>query len=214
MNNKLKIALIVLGISAAVTTGVIFYKKMNKKTVKAVKAADGNEIILNEIQKRILTEAAQWVGVKEIQKNKSFDNKEFLAKMKAVGWKENTKNPDNAAYCATFVRMVLIECSTGKAKEFFKKNTSAAALTTWNNLSKPNEYTEKITTPEPACLVCYKHHTEFLYQTDGVNHTVITANSFFEDNVTQGVVKKLRKAGVAIEVGNDFLGYIRIKKLD
>ena len=211
MNNKLKIALIVLGISAAVTTGVIFYKKMNKKTVKAVKAADGNEIILNDVQKKILTEAAQWVGVKEIGENATFDNKDFLKKMKSVGWQENKKIP----YCATFVRMVLIECSSGKAKEFFKKNTSAAALTTWKSLSKKNEYTEEIKTPEPACLVCYEHHTEFLYQTDNVNHTVITANSKFEDG-TQGVVKRQRAAGKGID-GNPydpFLGYIRIKKLD
>jgi len=211
MNNKIKIALIVLGISAAVTTGIILYKK-NKKTVKSVTSASGENIVLNDIQKTILTEALQWVGVKEIGYNKSFDNKDFLKKMIAIGWKENQKIP----YCATFVRMVLIECSKGKAKEFFKKNTSASAQDTWNKLSKKSDYTEVIKTPEPACLVCYQHHTEFLYSTDGVNHNVITANSFFSDNKTEGVVQKLRPAGQGIPDGDkidEFLGYIRIKKL-
>lgn len=208
MTKNIKIALIVLGFSAAVTAGVILFKK-KKKVTQATAITDGKVVTveLNPVQSAILTEAERWVGVKEIGDNATFDNKNFVKKMVAAGWQENKKIP----YCATFVRMVLIEISKDKAKNYFKKNTSLAALTTWQNLSKGSEYAEKIAKPEPACLVCYEHHTEFLMSTDGKTNTVVSANSKFTDG-TQGVVKRTRPFGAGID-DDPLLGYIRIKKL-
>lgn len=203
MNKKLKIALVFLGISAAVTTGVVILKR--KKTVTSVTAPNGSTVSLNSIQSAIISEASRWVGVKEIGNNASFSNSDFEAKMKDKGyWK--TGEP----YCAAFVMMVLVSVSSGAAQAVFKQYGHKNAEYLYNSL-KNTAYSEVIKTPEPGCIVCYKGHTELCESTDGKTNTVITANSLNADG-SQGVSRKTRKAGAAL--GTDpFLGYIRIKKL-
>lgn len=214
MKKGVKIALISTAFVAALTTGIILWKRKKKTVVKAVTDGKGNTVQLNEIQSAILTEATKWVGVREIVENKGFENKEFQNKITAnAGWVKNE------AYCAAFVKMVLVEVSSGNAKKFFKQNASKGSLLTWQNLSKKNEYTEVIKVPEAGCLVCYNGHTEICKSTDGKVNTVISANSPFtaQDGGGQGVVERTRPAGAPIQGDKGkvepFLGYIRIKKL-
>lgn len=214
MTNKVKALLIVLGISAVVTTGVILFKK--KKKIKEVTDGSGNTIQLNDVQSAIITEANRWVGQEEIEGNNGFVDKAFEKKMRAIGWKE----PD--AYCAAFVKLVMTEISSGAAKTFFTKNLTLGAEQNFINLSKKNDYAEKIQTPEAGCIVCYKHHNEICESFDGNMMTVISANGPLGNGKTyqsgrpvEGVVKKARKPNTDIDVktNNTFLGYIRIKKI-
>ncbi|MBQ9212574.1 MAG: hypothetical protein IJ150_01355 [Bacteroidales bacterium] len=214
MTNKVKALLIVFGISAVVTTGVILFKK--KKKIKEVTDGSGNTIQLNDVQSAIITEANRWVGQEEIEGNNGFVDKAFEKKMRAIGWKE--PNP----YCAAFVKLVMTEISSGAAKTFFTKNLTLGAEQNFINLSKKNDYAEKIQTPEAGCIVCYKHHNEICESFDGNMMTVISANGPLGNGKTypsgrsvEGVAKKARKPNTDIDVktNNTFLGYIRIKKI-
>lgn len=216
MTKNIKIALIVLGFSAAVTAGVILFKK-KKKVTQAKAVTDGKVVTvdLNPVQSAILTEAEHWVGQVEIEGNKGFEDKNFEKKMRAVGWKE----PD--PYCAAFVKMVLLAVSKGAAKTFFQKNTGLSAENNFRNLARSNEYAEQINTPEPGCIVCYSHHNEICKDFDGKTITVISANGslgngkkYASGDPVEGVAIRQRNLGANIDaVKNVLLGYIRIKKL-
>ncbi|MBQ3691086.1 MAG: hypothetical protein II937_14655 [Bacteroidales bacterium] len=218
MNKKLKIALIVLGVSAAVTTGVIFFKKKTKKVTQATAVSDGKVVTieLNPIQSAIITEAEKWVGQEEIENNQGFKDKNFEKKLAAIGWYKPLP------YCAAFVKVVLLAVSKGAAKTFFQKNTGLGAENNFRNLATKNDYSEQIKTPEPGCIVCYTHHNEICVDFDGKEMTVISANGSLNDgrkyasgNPVEGVAKKKRKpnSDIDIKTNNTFLGYIRIKKL-
>ena len=141
MNKAVKIGIIVLAISAVTATGIILYKRNKKDGNKTAQVAlpSGETIKVSHEAAAIIAEAQKWVGVKEIGDNQGWENKELEAKMKTNGgwWK-------GAPYCACFVKMVIVSVATGKAKEFFKKTLTAAAINTWQKLQN-TEYSEKLT---------------------------------------------------------------------
>jgi hypothetical protein len=208
MNKAVKIGLIVLAISAVTATGILYKrnKKYGNKTAQ-VALPSGETIKVSPEAAAIIAEAQKWVGVKEIGDNQGWENKELETKMKTNGgwWK-------GAPYCACFVKMVIVSVATGKAKEFFKKTLTAAAINTWQKLQN-TEYSEKIDKPEPGCILCYKNHNEICESTTGDKNTVISGNSPLGSTPKpDGIVRRTRGAGLGL--GDDpFLGYIRIKKL-
>ena len=210
MNKAAKIGIIALATIAVMTVGVIVFKKKLGKTQVALPS--GKTINVSPEAAAIIAEAQKWVGVKEVGNNAGWENKDFEKLMIAAGWAKNAKDPNNRAYCASFVKMVLLQVSSGKAKEFFKKKLSALAKNTWVVLQN-TEYSEKIDKPEAGAILCYEHHNEICESTDGKNNTVISANSpLGNDRNVQGVTRRTRGAGLGL--GDDpFLGYIRIKKL-
>ena len=212
MNKAVKIGIITLATKGVMTVGVIvFKKKLSKKALPpTVQDAD-----LTPEAKAILTEANKYVGIKEVGDNASFSDKDFEAKMIAIGWKPNVK----MAYCAAFVRMVLLQVATGNALKFFKSNMTLGSALSFNNFKsaadKKSEYVEIIKKPESGCIILYDGHSEICESDiDGKNVNVISANSKFSDG-TQGVVRRTREPekGIQGTKFEKFLGYVRIKKL-
>lgn len=213
MNKAAKIGLITLATIGVMTVGVIIFKKKLGK--KALPPTVQN-VELTPEAKAILTEANKYVGIKEVGDNASFSDKDFEKKMISIGWKPNVK----MAYCAAFVRMVLLNISTGNANKFFKSNMTLGSKDSFNNFknaaSKKSEYVEIISKPEPGCIILYNGHTEICESDiDGSTVNVISANSKFSDG-SQGVVRRTRTPKEGIKNGNkieEFLGFVRIKKL-
>lgn len=209
MTNGARLALITIITAGVITASVIAFKRLRKKDKVQVALPSGEtvQISVSPEAQKIITEAQKWVGVKEIQDNAGWENKEFEKLMKERGgwWK-------GAAYCACFVKMVLVSVASGNAQAFFKSKLNATAKNTWNVLQN-TEYSEKIDKPEAGAILCYAHHNEICESTDGKNNTVISANSpLGKDPNVQGVTRRTRGAGLGL--GDDpFLGYIRIKKL-
>ena len=215
MSNGAKIALITIITAGVVTASVIAFKRLRQKSDKvkvALPSGETVQIAVSPEAQKIITEAQKWVGTKEVGNNAGWENKDFEKLMISAGWAKNNPKPENRAYCATFVKMVLLQVSEGNAKEFFKKKLSALAKNTWNVLQN-TEYSEKIDKPEAGAILCYEHHNEICESTDGKNNTVISANSpLGNDKNVQGVTRRTRPAGEGL--GDDpFIGYIRIKKL-
>lgn len=209
MTNGARLALITIITAGVITASVIAFKRLRKKDKVQVALPSGEtvQITVSPEAQKIITEAQKWVGVKEIQDNAGWENKDFEKLMKERGgwWK-------GAAYCACFVKMVLVSVSSGNAQAFFKSKLNATAKNTWNVLQK-TEYSEKIDKPEAGAILCYEHHNEICESTDGKNNTVISANSpLGNDKNVQGVTRRTRGEGLGL--GDDpFLGYIRITKL-
>lgn len=196
MKNITKLLLILGGTAVISVAAVCLFRKKNGRSFAALAKGAGP----------IVAEASKWVGQKEISPNQGWKDKDFEKKMVAAGWVKGSP------YCASFVRMVMMEVAKGDSLDFVKKNMNASAQSTYNNLAKSNNFCEKISEPEPDCIVCYQHHTEIC---EGVNDdgtiNVISANSLFSDG-SEGVVAKKRAAGKAID-DDPFLGYIRFTKL-
>lgn len=203
MTKNEKIALSAFGILALGVLAISMAKnrKSNPATTPEAKA--------------IIDEALKYIDTKEITPNKGWENAPALtSQMKAAGWNVGD------AYCVCFVRMVLLRICSGASLDFFKKWVSVNTLVTWNNLSShQGEFCEVINEPEAGCLVCYNGHAEILHHNeDGFNY-VITANSAKLDdkgNIIEGIFLKKRKAGKPHDMidSHEFLGYIRIKKID
>ena len=209
MTNGARLALITIITAGVITASVIAFKRLRKKDKVQVALPSGEtvQITVSPEAQKIITEAQKWVGVKEIQDNAGWENKDFEKLMKERGgwWK-------GAAYCACFVKMVLVSVSSGNAQAFFKYKLNATAKNTWNVLQN-TEYSEKIDKPEAGAILCYEHHNEICESTDGKNNTVISANSpLGKDPKVQGVTRRTRGAGLGLD-DDPFLGYIRIKKL-
>ena len=161
---------------------------------------------------RLVAAAKKYVGIKETGSNAGWDNAAFQAKMKAVGWWSG------AAWCAFFVKMVVMEIAKGKAKEFFSKKISCNTQITWDNLQTPSEYHEVLKKPCVGCIVIYQGktnksegHIEIIetVNKDG-SYKVISGNDYIASGV-QGVARKDRpKTGIS---KYNILGYIKIKKL-
>ena len=205
MNKAIKIGIIALATIGVMTVGVIVFKKKLGKTQVALPS--GKTINVSPEAAAIIAEAQKWVGVKEVGNNAGWENQEFEKLMKERGgwWK-------GAAYCACFVKMVLVSVSSGNAQAFFKSKLNATAKNTWVVLQN-TEYSEKIDKPEAGAILCYEHHNEICESTDGKKNTVISANSpLGNDRNVQGVTRRTRGAGLGLD-DDPFLGYIRIKKL-
>ena len=164
--------------------------------------------------RRIIKAAQKYVGIHEIGSNGGWDNADFQQKMTAVGWK------NGEAWCAYFVKMLLLEISKGKANEYFKKTCSANTQITWNNFQTPSKYHEVSQKPRKGSLIIYQGisdpsqgHVE-IYLSKGKNggYNVISGNVSFPGG-GQGVVQKERTATEMQRQGLKILGYINIKKL-
>lgn len=212
MNNKVvKIGLITLATVGIMTVSVIFFtKKLGKKLPPTVKSAD-----LTPEAKTILSEAYKYVGIDEVGDNAGFSDKDFESQMKQIGWV--SKEP----YCAAFVRLVLLNVSSGRAKQFFTATFTKHSATTYNlvksAVAKKSEYVEIISKPESGCIIIYDGHTEICESNiDGKQVNVISANTYFTDKSGQGIARKVRTPESGIKNGDKvekFLGYVRIKKL-
>lgn len=211
MNKAVKIGLITLATISVMTVGVIvFKKKLGKKALPPTV----QDVELTPEAKAILTEANKYVGIKEVGDNAGFSDADFEKKMKNIGWVKGT------AYCAAFVRFVLLNIAKGNAQKFFKTNATQHSATTFSLFKKAaekkSEYVEIISKPEPGCIILYNGHTEICESDiDGSTVNVISANSKFSDG-SQGVVRRTRTPKEGIKNGNkteEFLGFVRIKKL-
>ncbi|MBP5369766.1 MAG: CHAP domain-containing protein [Bacteroidales bacterium] len=211
MNKAVKIGLITLATISVMTVGVVIFKK--KLSKKALPPTVQN-VELTPEAKAILTEANKYVGIKEVGDNAGFSDADFEKKMKNIGWVKGR------AYCAAFVRFVLLNIAKGNALQFFKTNATQHSATTFslfkNAASKKSEYVEIISKPEPGCIILYNGHTEICESDiDGSTVNVISANSKFSDG-SEGVVRRTRTPKEGIKNGNkieEFLGFVRIKKL-
>lgn len=190
------VILTTIGVITAIAVPVAIYVNKSKKNATSTKLAHP-----------ILSEANKYVGIKEITPNKGFEDKDFEEKMRNAGWRTNDP------YCAGFVKMVMLEVTKGDANAFVKKNMTASAKGTYNNLIKKNDFCEKISSPEPGCLVCYDGHIEFCESVNS-NGTItsISGNSIFDDG-SQGVVRKTRTKGKGLNDKEPLLGYIKFNKL-
>lgn len=209
MKTGTKIA-ITVGVLALIG-GTIFW--MNRR-----KESGGNPAI-EPSSSPIVNEARKYVGMQEIKEsdtdmqknNLGFKDSGLQKKMEAAGW------APRLAYCAFFVKMVMMQVCSGAALDFVKKYMNGGANATYTNLSKKNNFTELISKPEPGCLVCYKNHIEICSKVNGDGTiTVISGNSNIDSSVKptiEGIVEKIRKAGAAIDK-DPFLGYVKFKKLD
>ena len=81
--------------------------------------------------KKILNAFSKWVGVKEIGNNQGWDNKDFEAKMRAIGFY------DGAQWCNFFVKMVILSLckKDSKGYKFWNTNLNPATQVTWANLN-------------------------------------------------------------------------------
>ena len=170
---------------------------------------------LRSAARRILRAASKWVGVKEIYNNQGWDNKEFEAQMKALGWWAG------AEWCNFFVKLVVLSCCKEGSKnfKFWQSHLSPATQTTWANLKENSDYHSVSSSPTRGALVIYRNnsdgskgHIEIVKKVnnDG-SYVVISGNSGFEDGSGQGVAIKTRnKNGIS---GFTTLGFITIKKL-
>ncbi len=190
-------------------------RKIIITTASIVLIASTIVAIMRNVGRRIVRAARKYVGIHEIDGNAGWNNDKFQQKMANVGWKKGE------AYCAYFVKMILLQIAKGKAYDFFKKTVSANTQITWNNFQTPSEYHEVSQTPRKGSLIIYQGisnpkqgHVE-IYVAKGKNggYNVITANSAFADGSGQGVVQKERTATEMQRQGLKILGYIHIKKL-
>ena len=83
MNKAVKIGLITLATISVMTVGVVIFKK--KLSKKALPPTVQN-VELTPEAKAILTEANNYVGIKEVGDNAGFSDADFEKKMKNIGW--------------------------------------------------------------------------------------------------------------------------------
>ena len=91
----------------------------------------------NKISKKIIRLASKFIDVR-CPKKQAFDNKELQQKMTEIGWTAGNN------WCCAFTKMVLVNISSGKAKEWFKKNWYHLCTATYANISKQNNYVKVI----------------------------------------------------------------------
>ena len=171
-------------------------------------------IIRRSPGRRIIRTAKKYVGIRELGNNNGWNDPDFQQKMASVGWKNGEQ------WCAYFVKMILLEISKGKAKEYFKKTASANTQITWNNFQTPSKYHEVSQKPSRGSLIIYQgisdpsHGHIEIYVAPGKNgaYKVISGNTYFTEG-GQGVVMKERAANDMQRQGLKTLGYIKIKKL-
>lgn len=166
---------------------------------------------INSAGRKLIAAAKKYVGIREKSNNSGWDNTTFENKMKSAGWS------NGAEWCNFFVKMLLLEISKGKAKEFFEKNISGSTQQTWKNLQTPSKYHEVLKTPCKGALILYQRisdpshgHIE-IFVSKGKNggYYVVSGNSDI-GNGSQGVAYKERENGLK---DCKILGYIKIRRL-
>lgn len=207
MNTATKISFSILGILGLGAAVWAIKRRANRKYIEQWDA-----LKLRTIADKILVEASKYIGTLEITPNAGWKNADdFTKKMQAAGWYKG------AAYCAAFVRMVLLQVSSGASKDYFSKNLSLNTGITWSNISKGSQFCKVVDKPERGCLVCYNGHIEICYEVlSGGYINCVSANSMSKDsagNDIEGVFLKKRVAGSALGT-EAFLGYVKILKLD
>lgn len=166
---------------------------------------------INSAGRKLIAAAKKYVGIREKSNNSGWDNTTFENKMKSAGWYSG------AEWCNFFVKMLLLENSKGKAKEFFEKNISGSTQQTWKNLQTPSKYHEVLKSPCKGALILYQRlsdpshgHIEiFVSQGKNGGYYVVSGNSDI-GNGSQGVAYKERENGLK---DYKILGYIKIRRL-
>ena len=159
--------------------------------VFAVTSITVGSIVLfsNRTGKKILKEAQKYIGQKEIQPNKGWQNKQFQSLMEKVGWQSGWD------YCVLFTKLVLLKTLKGKKQSAAAKLFNASSQTTWQNLKKYEhlglyQITDKA---KPGSIAFYKHmqkewrgHADIVIRADKDTYTVVSANG------SVGVETKIR----------------------
>ncbi len=144
----------------------------------------------NRTGKEILKEAQKYLGQKEIQPNKGWQNRNFQSLMEKIGWQSGWD------YCVLFTKLVLLKTLKGKKKKAVAKLFNASSQTTWQNLKK-FEYLGLYKISNKAkvgSIAFYKHmqkewrgHADIVIEANQDNFKVVSANG------SVGVETKTRK---------------------
>ncbi len=183
----------------------------------SVVLASASAVVMMQPSRRVLRKARRCVGIREIQQNAGFSDKDFQADMAAAGWYVG------AQWCAFFVKMVVLSrCRKGSdGYAFWSKAINGNTNATWANLQKPSPYHEISQKPIPRSIVIYGGvqdaslgHIEFVdrVKRDG-SYTVISGNDTLTDNSGQGVAARTRPSTGPNAAKYKILGFIKIKKL-
>lgn len=167
--------------------------------------------IYNKIANKIVRHAKKYIGQQANPTKTKMLDANLDKKMADAGWQRSE-------WCCAFVRMVLVECSHGKAKNFFRdtKNISDSTQYTFAQLCKENKFCKRVDKTQKGDLVFYQRtdkpsngHVEIISKVykDG-SYEVISGN----DGKNSSVVKKKRPQGGGFN-NKKILGYIRIKRL-
>lgn len=100
------------------------------------------------IQDKLIAYSAWYIGQKEKKGNSGFESEAFEKELKNAGWYKG------AAWCAFFVKLVVLKLFTGELLKAVRSQFNGSAKQTFDNVKKAGIF-ETGTEPEDGCIcVC------------------------------------------------------------
>ena len=149
---------------------------------------------LSNIQQKIIDEARKWLHVREIGRNASFNDPEFEAQMRAIGWRPGQ------AWCAYFAKLVWLNVyKDTPMHEILERVLSASVLVTWRN-AKASPVIHTSEKPVVGGIVCWgtgngKGHEGIHVEIRDEFNTITVEGNTSRAGVREGdkVIEKRRK---------------------